>query len=71
MHLKEEGLKLRKLKLKIGRDTKGAAKISWKRPFWKIWVSVEQLFCDFEVPVMLLYSKICGHLLLIVISGYE
>ena len=49
------------LKLKIGRGAKGAAKISKKGFFGQILVSVMLPFCDFEVSVMLPFSKILGH----------
>ena len=49
------------LKLKIGRGAEGAAKISKKGFFGQILVSVMLPFCDFEVSVMLPFSKILGH----------
>ena len=54
------------LKLKIGRSTENIE----KKAFWgQFWVSVISTFCDFEVSVMLQFSKILGHLPLIVQSG--
>ena len=49
------------LKLKIGRGAEGAARFPRKGVFGQIWVSIMLPFCDFEVSVMLPFSKILGH----------
>ena len=48
-------------KVKIGRGIEGAAKNSRKGLFGQIWVFIMLPFCDFEVPVMLPFSKNFSH----------
>ena len=45
------------LKLEIGQDAENIK----KGLFGQIWVCVMLPFCDFEIPVMLPFSKILGH----------